>query len=765
MRKSAFVIALVLVASLGILVPSVAAATGEPKVVIIVGATHGATSGYRADADRIYAEAIKYTHNVVKVYSPNATWAKVKAAVVDASVVVYLGHGNGWPSPYTYDPTYATKDGFGLNATAGAGDYNNKYYGEPSIATLDFAPGALVILNHLCYASGNSEPGNPEPSITVARQRADNYAAGFFKAGAAAVIAEGHAGAESTIRALFTTHQSLEDMWRTMPNENGNIVSFPSSRTHGATIFQDPMTPTSGFWRSLAINTLGVTTDEVVSAGYGDTGADPAALLVPGNASVSTSVSAEGANLYPDPDTTVAPEGTLPAGTRLRVVDQATQATADGPTLVEVTGVDDPTITGFMLATDLAARDSAPPVVRVLDPGGPFSPNGDGQVDQATLRGRFTESVDWTLRVRDDADHTLYQKTGTGSTFETTWDGLVGGHAVADGAYEVSVTGTDAWGNGQASATRDAIVDTAAPSIASLTPGSDTTQWFSPNGDGVRDTVALTARNPEVGALVVKVLDDHGTTVRSWTADNDSAAVALTWNGRNTAGAYAPDGVYTVRVAARDLAGNTGPALERTVDVIGALRSVTSTRTIFFPQDLDTLAQTTGLSFTLARPMTVDWTIRNAAGDVVATHLAGAALPAGTQGWNFNGRNTAGAMLPRGHYTSLVTATDGTLTATQTVAFDLEAFRYKLSDTTPGRGQSITVTITSPETLKRPPTLYIYQPGLARWSAHPYRTGRYTYKVTIRLKSSGKAGTVSFRAKGYDTKGGSQSTLVGYTLH
>ncbi len=142
------------------IVPSVSAAAGDPKVVIIVGATHGATAGYRADADVAYAEARKYTSNVIKVYSPNATWSKVKAAVVGASIVIYMGHGNGWPSPYTYDPLYTTKDGFGLNATAGAGDYNNKYYGEPYMASMDLAPGAIVLLHHLCYASGNSEPGD-----------------------------------------------------------------------------------------------------------------------------------------------------------------------------------------------------------------------------------------------------------------------------------------------------------------------------------------------------------------------------------------------------------------------------------------------------------------------------------------------------------------------------------------------------------------------------------------------------------------------------
>ena len=257
MRKSAVALVLVLLASMAAAVPSVTVAA-EAKVVIIVGATHGATARYRDFADRAYAEATKYTSNVVKVYSPNATWARVKSAVSGASIVIYFGHGNGWPSPYTYDPSYTTKNGFGLNATDGNGDYNNKYYGEPYVSTLNLAPGAVVMLHHLCYAAGNSEPGQAEPSVSVARQRVDNNASGFLRAGAAAVIADGHAGPEGYLQAMFTTQQPLESMWANQPNANGNIVSFPSVRTPGATAYQDPRTPTSGFYRSIVVRSSGV---------------------------------------------------------------------------------------------------------------------------------------------------------------------------------------------------------------------------------------------------------------------------------------------------------------------------------------------------------------------------------------------------------------------------------------------------------------------------------------------------------------------------
>jgi hypothetical protein len=262
LRRPLAIVLFVTTAALGAIAnagPAAAAEGVPPKVVIIVGATEGTTSRYRGYADEAYAEAIKYTPSVVKVYSPNATWSRVKSATTGAAVVIYFGHGNGWPSPYTYDPKYTTKDGFGLNATAGAGDSNNKYYGEPYVSTLDLAPGAIILLHHLCYASGNSEPGHAAPTRSVAKQRVDNYGAGFLKAGAAAVIADGHRGAVDYLRALFTTDQTLADLWRTQPNAHGNQFSFPSQRTPGQMALMDPDSPTAGYYRSFVGNTAATT--------------------------------------------------------------------------------------------------------------------------------------------------------------------------------------------------------------------------------------------------------------------------------------------------------------------------------------------------------------------------------------------------------------------------------------------------------------------------------------------------------------------------
>ena len=182
--------------------PSVDAATG-PKVAIIVGPANWQTTANRSWANKAATEARRYTSNVVKVYSPNATWARVKAALTNASVVVYLGVGFGSPAPSRTSFNKKIQDGFALNPVAGRNNRDVKYYGEALIRQVALAPSALVILSKASYAAGSSPAGVAAPTLTVARKRVDNYAAGFLAAGASAVIADTLTQPAPYIRALF----------------------------------------------------------------------------------------------------------------------------------------------------------------------------------------------------------------------------------------------------------------------------------------------------------------------------------------------------------------------------------------------------------------------------------------------------------------------------------------------------------------------------------------------------------------------------------
>ena len=765
MRHLAVALALALVTALGVSTTASAMPISTAKVVIIVGATHSVTPTYRADADSAYAEAIKYTSKVTKVYSPNATWSRVKAAVAGANIVIYFGHGNGWPSPYTYDPNYTTKDGMGLNADLNGdgklSDYENKYYGEPYMAQLGLAPNALVILSHLCYASGNSEPGGAAPSISVAHQRIDNYAAGFINGGARAVIADGHMGPESYIRSLFTTSQTILGMWRAQPNYHAHEVSFASTRSPGYTDYSDPDGATSGFYRSLVTKPT-MTTGAVTNA-VGDTGLDPATLVVPGRGLVQVPDAPLMATAAADAD---APGTiTLPAGTRLKLLANGVPPTPDSPATILVEGLDDASISGYVLRADVAPKDSRAPVLIAIDAGAArFSPNDDGVSDAQTVAGVFSEVVAWTVRFRDAGGNILDTQTGSGREFSVPWDGLVDGIAVPDGAYSWTVSGIDAWQNGTATGGGPLVVDTTSPIVTALVPDAATTSVLSPNADGVSDTAATQVTLSEAATIVVRVADATNTTVRSFSVAGVAGANGVLWDGRTNAGTIVPDGGYTIRFTPRDAVGNIGSGVTRPLTVVSLLGFVNSSVALFYPQDLDRFAPTTSLSFRLARPATVTWTIRNEANVVVATHLQDASIGAGTQTWVWNGRRDDGTMLPGGVYFSYVTASDGVVTISQRRGVEMNAFSIRPSTTALHRGTRLTVTATFAEPLSTATRLYVYQPGLATWSVLMTKIDSRHSKATITLKTGGSTGTVTFKVYAKDYDGRVQATKRSFAL-
>ena len=196
-----------------------------------------------------------------------------KGALAGASLAVYMGRGNGWPSKYR-DALYPlTQDGFGLNPAVGGDDFTHQYFGEASVgAQLKLAKNAVVLLNHLCYASGNSEPGLPEGTLDQARQRVDNYAAGFVRAGAAAVIAEAWASPSFFVKTVLGGSRSIQSAWSGAPSANGHQSAFASVRSAGYVAEMDTENATSGFTRSIVMK-AGLASKDVLAGASGSAGA------------------------------------------------------------------------------------------------------------------------------------------------------------------------------------------------------------------------------------------------------------------------------------------------------------------------------------------------------------------------------------------------------------------------------------------------------------------------------------------------------------
>lgn len=180
--RAVFIAAITLAAAVMVAAPAPASAVGE-KVAIIVGPVGGLSTSYRSMADRVATAATEAGATVVKAYTPNATWANVKAAVNGANVIVYLGHGNGYPNPYGANELTDRSNGWGLNTSTTNGDADSwsagtlVYCGERALlGTLTSSDGAAQ--RNYCGGNDNTDGITPAPGFTMVYAQA-HYAPGF----------------------------------------------------------------------------------------------------------------------------------------------------------------------------------------------------------------------------------------------------------------------------------------------------------------------------------------------------------------------------------------------------------------------------------------------------------------------------------------------------------------------------------------------------------------------------------------------------------
>ncbi len=506
----ATVLAVAAVLPLGTAVaPAAAAVTPrvDPKVVIVVGPVGSFDAHYKADGDALAKVAREYTRNVVLIKTPRATWPAVKAAAQGASIFVYLGHGNGWPSRYRDALWPFTQNGLGLDPTTGADGTAHVYYGENQVASdIRLAPNAVVLLFHLCYASGNTEPGLPTGTLADKKARVDNYGAGFFAAGARAVIADAYHPNVTYIRRLFTSTTGMNKLFHDVPSYHGHDIAFDSFRTTGAKIVMDPTSVANGPYYHSIVYDPGLTAAQVTRTAYRPTDTVPTALVVPGAATTAGTV-----DLSTDPLLTE-PAATLDPGARLRILSEA-PALADGSRVVEVRTLDG-AATGFIRADALLPADSTPAKLYDDDPPGALiGPNGDYVFDTFHVIVRASEPLDGTITIRNAAGDTVKTLTASDAWSVFDWDLRgTGGAVVPDGHYTWSYRGAEPWGNNAVPFTRSGAFDLDATDPATTATASGTlhpTGWYTTTA-----TVKLAGRDAASGMRATYYRLDGGAKTR-----------------------------------------------------------------------------------------------------------------------------------------------------------------------------------------------------------------------------------------------------------
>lgn len=247
----------------------------------------------------------------------------------------------------------------------------------------------------------------------------------------------------------------------------------------------------------------------------------------------------------------------------------------------------------------------------------------------------------------------------------------------ADGVRRVRLVECDVTGTrcaGPASAPVDLTVTALHPTLRVTA-----NRAFSPDGDGVKDTVALRYTLDVAQDVTVLFVDAAGRTQRRLELGTVAAGThRLTWDGRRADRTAAPQSAYTVRLdtAAGALRGRvtTSVSLRRSDPTVGLGPAAASVHPA-----VDGWRDTFTVAARWARPGTARFTVRDARGAVVR-RVTVAATGTGRAATRFtwNGRNDSGDLVPAGRYTWRVGVTDPAGNTTTRAARPLTLLRGRL---------------------------------------------------------------------------------------
>jgi flagellar hook assembly protein FlgD len=299
-----------------------------------------------------------------------------------------------------------------------------------------------------------------------------------------------------------------------------------------------------------------------------------------------------------------------------------------------------------------------------------FSPDGDDRQDTVTLTQSTSSEDEWTGQFVSGAQ-TIFDVVWNGEAdAEFVWDGTTpAGTTVEDGTYVYTLEATDRAGNTGSIEPIEVVVDTAERTIAIEPVPQDSALAFSPNGDGIRDTLDITfgenVTTELLESAVLTATTQDGTEVGSVAiGDQIGGVVSLTGYLDQAQRERAPEGTYLLSVEATYLNGAVATAgpVEAVLDTTAPSGSISVGQNIFSPEgdgNNDTVTIMHGLS------NDASWVgyVYEAGGAVLERFDLGSNVP---DEFEWNGEDLSGRPVPDGTYSYSAIGIDPAGNQTQT---------------------------------------------------------------------------------------------------
>jgi len=300
--------------------------------------------------------------------------------------------------------------------------------------------------------------------------------------------------------------------------------------------------------------------------------------------------------------------------------------------------------------------DTTPPSVTLSTPYLIFSPDSDGNKDTLHVEQKGSAEDLWTGTVHNIEGAVVRTYTWKGSGPQAfDWDGKTDtGTAAPDGVYSYEVASTDRAGNVGKADVQNIIIDTR-PTPVQLTIDQS---YFSPNGDGVKDTVTFGLNVPVdtgIEKWSLAVTDAQGQTRRTFDG-TVTIPTSVKWDGKDDKAATLPEGAYKGKLTVVYVNGHN-PSAESpqvTIKVTAPTAAAKADFDAFSPtgdssRPVDTIYQDTSSE--------LFWTgtFKDAVGKDVRTFVwRGRA----DDKFEWDGRDDDGKLLADGVYTYSLSATD-----------------------------------------------------------------------------------------------------------